>query len=177
MQDFYHTFLGLSATDTTTARRPVVRVFGRTADGFACCLHVHNVRAAVCCHSRLLSYQVFPYVFIELMPGDASQDVIHTIEELISSQRRSFQDAKAVSHVSGIRRRLPQCIQDGQAREVSARSIYGYEDQPGRFLQVFFYDPWSLATAVKALRTADGPFGQRVFNAHIPYLLQVGSFV
>ncbi|TKR68296.1 hypothetical protein L596_024296 [Steinernema carpocapsae] len=93
---------------------PILRVFGILESGEKCCVHVHGV---------------FPYFYLRIerpLTDAMRESLIQSLNAVFSAnQKRSNDLHQAIFNVV----------------EVSAKSMYGYHHENGRFVKVIFYNP------------------------------------
>ena len=131
---------------------PVIRIFGATPVGQKCCLHLHKT---------------FPYFFIRIDETESLNQIDDYLRRLSISIERAMQVAlgtranKEDQYVHSI-------------SLVKGKPFYGFYGGAILFLRVFIYDPQHLTRMVNLLRSG-AIMGKQfdIFEAHIPYLLQV----
>uniref|UniRef100_A0A915PKT3 DNA polymerase n=1 Tax=Setaria digitata TaxID=48799 RepID=A0A915PKT3_9BILA len=131
----------------TTAKVPIIRMFGILETGQKCCVHVHGV---------------FPYMIIrtgaQFTPEFASL-LRNKIGAIISNcnSRLKFNADLAIYDI----------------RSITARSLYGYYKNDENFVQILCYSPVQLKILADALqKEARRNSIFQVYESHVPYILQ-----
>uniref|UniRef100_A0A1B0A7J0 DNA polymerase zeta catalytic subunit n=1 Tax=Glossina pallidipes TaxID=7398 RepID=A0A1B0A7J0_GLOPL len=130
-------------------RVPVIRIFGSTAQGHKCCMHVHGV---------------FPYFYIP-----------YEQKEFDSINKAVYQIAMNIDKAINIS--LGQGSSETQhvfkVQLVKGIPFYGYHRKEHYFLKIYMYNPRFIRRAAGMLQ--NGVILNKVFQpheSHVPYILQ-----
>ncbi|XP_037888398.1 DNA polymerase zeta catalytic subunit isoform X1 [Glossina fuscipes] len=130
-------------------RVPVIRIFGSTAQGHKCCMHVHGV---------------FPYFYIP-----------YEQKEFDSISKAVYQIAMNIDKAINIS--LGQGSSETQhvfkVQLVKGIPFYGYHRKEHYFLKIYMYNPRFVRRAAGMLQ--NGVILNKVFQpheSHVPYILQ-----
>ena len=155
-----------SALDGAPVQRvPIVRIFGSTPGGQTACVHLHNA---------------FPYFYVPYyddLPQESDQShsclcrISAALEFALNMQQQQQQqqhDAAGDGTLSHRRQRI------FNASLVKAIPFYGYYPEEGLLIKISLYNPKDIARTANLLR-AGAIFGRswEVYEAHVPYLLQI----
>ncbi|KAI0793498.1 hypothetical protein C8Q75DRAFT_565280 [Abortiporus biennis] len=138
--------------NTTFARAPIIRIYGKSSAGPKACIHIH---------------QVYPYFFVEYS-GKTNPD---SVNRYIARLTLSLNHAIAVSL-----KRNPHSPKSQFVRAillVKGVHFYGFHSSYSPFLKVLMIDPGFVNRAVTILQSGTVMKTRfRVYESHLNYILQ-----